>query len=144
MNWKEEAVEKLRRYPVMAGALQVIPLELQRLEREAGDLQGAGFTARGGSSANNRAQENRLLDNLVRRKELEQQLEQARLWVEVTQAGLAQLDERERLILQRLYGQQVDAVTLGRELGLERSSLYRCRDAALKKLTLALYGVLES
>ena len=143
MNWKEEALEKLQRYPMMTLALRTIPLELERLTREARELQSVGQGI-GSRNRENRAQENRMMNNLVRRQELELQLEQARLWVSVTEEGLSHLTEEERSLLEKLYIQQIQATDLCQELGVERSSLYRYRDAALKKLTLGLYGGLES
>lgn len=143
MNWKDETVERLRRYPVMRNSLQAIPRELERLAEEAQSLQGVQVGT-GGGGRKNRAQENRLLDNLVRRQELEVQLHRSCGWVEDTDDALELLTPQEQKILRRLYMEDADATAVCRELGMERSSLYRYRDGALRKLTLALYGGMES
>lgn len=142
MNWKEEAIDKLRKLPAMTGALQAIPKELERLELEAKALQAGSGRGRGRPSL--RAQENRLLDNLVRRQELERQQINAETWVGITQQALGRLTKQERRLLDMLYVEELDAARVCDVLQMERSSLYRHRDAALKKLTLALYGALES
>lgn len=142
MNWKDEAVDRLRRYPVMYHCLSAIPSQIDSLAEEAQSLQSPRLGAGGGRNA--RSQENRLLDNLVRRRELELQLIRAQDWVCLTDEALALLTAQEQKILQRLYMEAADATDVCRELGMERSSLYRYRDGALRKLTLALYGGIES
>lgn len=143
MNWKEEAAEKLRKLPMMVHAAASIPKELERLELEARMLQsGSNYAERG--SLNVRAQENRLLDNMIRRRELQDLQENAERWVAVTSGALGKLTETEKKVLTKLYVEGEDVQQVCQVLRVERSSLYRCRDAALKKLTLALYGTLES
>ena len=142
MNWKEEAIDKLRRYPVMVSAVQTIPRELERLEMEARALQSGA--AGKGPGRNLRAQENRLMDNLVRRQELLRLQDNAESWVAVTGQGLSGLNEQEQKLLRLLYVEGANVQQVCMAMGVERSSLYRQRDAALKKLTLAMYGALES
>lgn len=141
MNWKAEAVEKLRRFPLMRQATQSIPKELERLEQEARSLQ-AGNAKLG--AMNVRSQENMLLENMIRRRELEELCASAESWVAVTAGAIGQLTAQEEKLLTRLYVEEADVEQVCGELQLERSSLYRHREAALKKLTLALYGALES
>lgn len=135
-------MERLRRYPAMRNSLEAIPRELERLTEEAQGLKSMNLGVVG--SRKQRAQENRLLDNLVRRQELELQLHRSSGWVEDTDDALELLTPQERKILRRLYMEEADATAVCRELGMERSSLYRYRDGALRKLTLALYGAVES
>ena len=141
MNWKAEAVEKLRRFPLMRQATQSIPKELERLEQEARSLQ-AGNAKLG--AMNVRSQENMLLENMIRRRELEELCASAESWVAVTAGAIGQLTAQEEKLLTRLYVEEADVEQVCGELQMERSSLYRHREAALKKLTLALYGALES
>lgn len=142
MNWKEETMDRLRRYPAMRNSLEAIPRELERLTEEAQGIKSMRLGVVGNRTI--RARENRLLDNLVRRQELEMQLHRSSGWVEDTDDALELLTAQEQKILRRLYMEQADATAVCRELGMERSSLYRYRDEALRKLTLALYGGMES
>ena len=53
MNWRGEAVEKLRKYDAMCRSLQNIPLEVKRLEADARAIRGArtdGTPVKGGGS----------------------------------------------------------------------------------------------
>ena len=53
MNWRGEAVEKLRKYDAMCRSLQNIPLEVKRLEVDARAIRGArtdGTPVKGGGS----------------------------------------------------------------------------------------------
>ena len=141
MNWKEEAVEKLRKYDAMCRSLQNIPLEVKRLEVDARAIRGArtdGTPVKGGGSG----REDALINNIAHRQELTWALEQAKYWVDITRRGLETLTPEEKLVLQRFYltPEQGSVQRLCMELGVEQSSIYRKRDKALRKFALALYG----
>lgn len=144
MNWKSEAVDKLRKYDVMCNAVRSIPVELDRLEKEARALRSVNpskILVRSGSNRH----EDALLDNIVHRQELEYALEQAQLWVQTTQQAINILCAEDRQLLQNIFICPAGNVQqLCAQMGMEKSTLYRKRDAALQKFTLALYGVLES
>lgn len=141
MNWRGEAVEKLRKYDAMCRSLQNIPLEVKRLEVDARAIRGArtdGTPVKGGGSG----REDALINNIAHRQELTWALEQAKYWVDITRRGLETLNPEEKLVLQRFYltPEQGSVQRLCMELGVEQSSIYRKRDKALRKFALALYG----
>ncbi len=145
MNWKKEAVEKLKRYDAMRTAVQSIPMQIASLETEACSIRGARMDkvpVKGGGNAREEA----MLNNQVQRQELVWALEQAKYWLEGMDLAMQLLAPEEKLVLYRMYiSPQQGAVTrLTEELGAEQSSIYRKRDAALEKFTRALYGALES
>ena len=145
MNWKNEAIEKLRRYDVMRQALRNIPAEITRLREESTALRSASadiLCVKGGGGK----QEDARINNLVQRQELEQTLKQVRQWLSIADRALLALDADDRLILQRLYlYPQKGAINLlSDELGIEQSSVYRKRDQALHRFTAALYGFLDT
>ena len=146
MNWKAEAVEKLRRYDAMCRARENLPLELRRLEQEYTAI-GAGMTDRiGTGNGNVRSREDWMLNNVMARQQLTWSLDQARSWTDLVERALSALSSNEQLILRRLYilPQSGALDQLCEELGMERSSVYRHRDKALSKFTLSLYGAQES
>ncbi len=144
MNWKDEVVERLGRYAAMETAVKVIPVELQRLEQEALSLS-CGLPGGGGTKTNIRGREDMLLSILVRRQELEKNHTNASLWLQSMDKAMGQLTQEEKHILERMHiRRDRDIPLLCAELGMEKTSLYRRRDAALKHLTLALYGALET
>ena len=144
MNWKEEATKKLSRYPYMRQASENIPREIKRLERQATAIRSAGTNAPIICGKNGR--EDMLLDNLVERQELQWALQNAKDWMGVTDRALSTLRQDEREILSRMliFPEEGALASLCTDLGVESSSIYRRRDAALRKFTLALYGSLDS
>lgn len=145
MKWKNEAMEKLRRYDAMRQALRNIPAEIQRLKMEAQKIRRADAECtpvRGGGGR----YEDVLLNNIAQRQELEFTLKQVRHWLSIADRGLMALTEDERLVLQRLYlyPEKNGLQRLCNELGVEQSTIYRKRDQALERFTVAMYGFCET
>lgn len=140
MNWKNEAMEKLRRYDAMRNAVKNIPLELERLEEEASGIWEA--KAKGDSEK----LDGQMLDNQIQRRELHKALDMANGWLHSVEGALSTLNPEEKLVLHRFYlfPQRGNVDRLCQELGVEQSSVYRKRDKALYKFTLALYGTVET
>lgn len=141
MNWKHEAIEKLKEYEARVKSVKTIPNEIKRLELDALRIRSAtgdGTPVRGGGSA----REDMLLSNIVHREELERALEMARMWVALVDAGLELLAPEERLVLERFYmrPERGNVERLCKELGLEKTAVYDRRDKALRHFVLALYG----
>ena len=138
-------MEKLRRYDGMHRALGNIPEEIRRLKEDARAMRssgGAHISVRGGGGH----REDALIDNLVKRQELEWTLKRVKHWILVADRGLAALLPDEKLILQRLYlhPEKGALQRLCDELGVEQSTVYRKRDQALQRFTTALYGFAEA
>ena len=145
MDWKREAADKLRCYEAKRASAVLAREEMQRLTYEATRIRSAaadGTPVRGGGST----REDVMVDNIVRRGELDTAMRIAALWVRTVEAGLAVLDAEERHILDRFYipraGGHVER--LCEELHLEKSQVYERKDRALRHFTLALYGVVET
>lgn len=145
MNWKEEAVRKLREYGPMRQATVNIPLQMQQLEDEYKTIRGQSFTGRR-TIADRGSREDQMMNNIVRRQELQLSLERACRWMETVDGALEVLEPEEREILQCMYvfPQKGAVDTVCDALQLEKSSVYRRRDKALRKFTLAMYGATES
>jgi len=144
MNWKFEAIEKLKQYEAKKRSLQNIPEEIKRLESAMQSIRSAtadGNPVQGGGSG----REDMYLSNIVRREELERSLEQAQKWVALADAGLEILTAEERLILDRFYINPAkgNVDRLCGELGIEKSQVYNRKDAALRRFTISLYGCCE-
>ena len=145
MNWKTEAKEKLRRYGAMQNALVSIPQELDMLESELQSIRSSrtdGTPVKGGGSGREEA----LLNNLIKKQELEWALRKAQMWKQVTDQALGVLDESDQMILRCLYvcPSKEALPQLCKELGCGKSSIYRRRDEALYTFTIALYGAIET
>lgn len=145
MNWKSEAVDKLRQYEAKKLSIVNIPLEISRLESAARGIRSAasdGTPVSGGGSG----REDMLLSNIVHREELERSLEQAQKWVALVDAALAILSVEERLLLERFYVHPArgNVDKLCDELGLEKSQVYAKKDSAIRHFTISLYGCCET
>lgn len=144
MNWKYEAIDKLKQYEAKKQALNSIPMEIDRLELAMKSIRSAtadGTPVSGGGSG----REDMLLSNIVHREELERSLEQAQKWVDLVDAGLEILSEEERLVLDRFYinPEKGAADRLAGDLGIDVKTVYKRKDAALRKFTISLYGGTE-
>ncbi len=145
MDWRQEAAEKLTQYEARRQALENIPAEIRRLELDYTALRASAADSIPTPSGGSR-REDAMLSNIVRREELARQLESARAWVALTDSGLDALDEEDRLVLDRFYVHRHKGACerLCEELDREKAQVYRRRDRALRRFTLALYGGLEN
>lgn len=145
MKWKNEAMDKLRNYPVMRQAFLNLPEEIIRLEEESRKIRSQSPDVTPVKSGGSKREE-ALLNNMVQREELARSLGQVKQWLTICERGLKALTEDERLILQRLYlnPEQGSMQRLCIELGVEQSTVYRRRDEALHRFTVALYGFTET
>ena len=145
MNWKYEAIDKLKQYEAKKQAMRNIPEEISRLESAMKSIRSAtadGTPVKGGGSG----REDMMLSNIVHREELKRSLEQASKWVELVDSGLSVLCDDERLVLDRFYINPAkgNVDRLCGELGVEQATVYRYRDKALHHFTVCLYGYTET
>lgn len=145
MNWKYEAIDKLKDYESKKQSLESIPKEIERLEMAFEGIRSAtadGTPVKGGGSG----REDMMLNNIVKRDELKRALEQAQMWVDMVDKGLSMLSEEERIVLDRFFINHCkgNVNRLCEELFIEQSTAYRWKDQALRKFTISLYGVTET
>ena len=134
MDWKICAVEDLRRYPQMKiGVLN-----------SRDKLKSINSVARSGrlSSKGGRC-DSKIVDAIVETERLKKNLKHTEELIFLIERGLDCLTDEEKLILERFYmSSTVPTITkLKEEFGYESRSVYRLRDRALMKFTLAMYGV---
>lgn len=144
MDWKQEAIEKLRDYEAHRKALDSIPLELERLGAAYTGIRAARVDGTPTAKGSGNRREDAMLSNIVHRDELKRRLKEARLWVEIVDGGLSVLDDEERLTLELCFIHKIKGSIddLCERLCLEKSAVYRRRDLALRRFTMALYGPL--
>lgn len=145
MNWKHEAADKLRYYEAHKQALESIPKEIERLKSAYVRIRSA-TTDGAAVSGDGSTREDIMLSNIVHRDELKHRLKESRLWVSMVDEALEVLDDEERLVLDKFYIHPAkgNVSELCERLGVEQSTVYRKRDNALKRFTLALYGATET
>lgn len=136
-DWKNEAIDKLKHYEAKRQALRIIPREVEQLESELASLKNMSI---------NEANKNRMLDCTMQRAELLKNLKRAHLWVADVTEALDALDQDDRRLLERFYidGQSGAAKELAVEFFADIKTIYRRKDNALRKFTIAMYGQTES
>ena len=142
MNWKNEAIDRLTRYSAMAQAVENIPKEISRLERSIQKLRSHNME-KIPTSKNPAPGDDALISNIIKRQELCDSYENAKIWVDTTQQALSVLSPDEKNIISSMYITPERGVVskLCMDLGVEQSSIYRKRDQALYRFTMALYGI---
>ena len=131
MDWKREAADELRNYQNRKLAITNISEQIKDLAMEITSIRSAsadGSPVSGGSNGRDEAQ--RLTENRVRRVD----------------RALNQLSEQDRCVLQRFYiTPYIGGVErLCRELAIEKPTVYRWKDRALRNFTIIMYGITES
>ena len=141
MDWKSEAVTKLKQYKAKCEAMRIIPLEIQQINSSMDSIRSSDpekIAVKGSGSG----PEGKLLNCIMRKEELQRNMERAKLWVESVEKALAILNGEERRILERFYIEEERgaAEDLADEMFLDRKTVYHRKDLALWKFTTALYG----
>lgn len=145
MNWKREAAELLKDYGALKESLVALEEQIAHLESDYKSLKSAradGTPVKGGGNG----REDALLTNIVQRDELCKNLEAAKLRVKQVDRGLSVLNDTQRKVLERFYIYRVSGFVdkLCDELNVEQATVYRIKNEALRRFTLATYGRTES
>lgn len=144
MNWKNEAIDRLRRYDSMKAAAVNMAEELKELSESIASIKSA-MTDRVAVKKSTEFNE-KLLNDLAKKEEMAVALRSAKSWLKVTERALKVLKPDEKLVLYRMYiSRERGALDrLCEELECEVSTVYRRRDEALKRFTMSLYGYTET
>ena len=137
--WKLLAIEELETYPAKKEAMTTIPERLRELE--------SAFVSIGSPSADKVAVQggggnDKVLNNIVQRDKLSQNLAEVVRFTARVERGLAVLGDDENEILSRCYihPERGAVERIANARGLDKSTVYRMRDDALRKFTIAMYG----
>ena len=144
MNWKNEAIDRLRRYDAMKAAVVNMTEDLKELSESITSIKSAitdSVAVKKSTEFNEK-----LLNDLAKREEMLAALRSAKGWLKVTNRALNVLKPEEKLVLYRMYiSRERGALDrLCEELECEVSTVYRRRDDALRRFTMALYGYMET
>lgn len=145
MDWKREAADKLRTYAAKKTSIQLSTEKIERLESDITRIRSAsadGTPVAGGTNT----RDDIVVNNIAEREEMRVARENAQRSIELIDTALKELDETERLLLDRFYIHRAkgNVERLCEELAVEKTTVYRWKDQALRHFTLALYGVVET
>lgn len=145
MDWKQAAIQRLKDYEARKKAVALLGEQIKNLEMQFASIRGAKTDGEPVMGSNGNRREDILLSNIVLRDELKANRQIAGREIEITEKGLAALNDEERRILELFYiSRPYDHVTrLCQELKVEKSEVYRRKNTALDKFTIACYGVVR-
>lgn len=143
-NWQYNAIQDLREYEAVRRSLESIPEEIRTIEADMQIVRGTSYDkspVQGGGSG----MEERLINYIERKERLAENYRVAAAKVKRIERGLNALSDKERLVLQRFFISRTSGHVgrLCEELGYEQAQVYRMKDAALKRFTLAMFGVVD-
>lgn len=146
-DYKAIALNDLRAYPARKAALQNLKDRIATLQKGFDGLSGATADTVPVQGGGNRHEE-RMINNIVERERLQLNYEVDRTCVEIMDRGLSVLSEDARRIIlafaeAKRGGDCYVADRLAAEMNMDRSTIYRIRNDALRQYTLACYGVAE-
>lgn len=144
MNWQTFGVQRLKAYETRVKAVETIPERIAMLELEYGAIKGGIGDGMPKAQGGNKTEE-QLIGNIAKREELKNNLEVAKREIMLTEKGLAALTEEEQRVLYVFFVNRPykHIELLCEELHVEKTKLYYMKDEALKKFTMASYGVVE-
>lgn len=135
MDWKSCAVDDLRKYNLLKIGVLNSRDRIRAVEAAA---------ERGRISVQNDSMhtDSRLIDAMVESERLNMNINTAESLIKLIDRGLSALDEAEKKVLEKFYmsSSPVNIHELERYLGYQARTVYRLRDRALTKFTLAMYG----
>lgn len=119
--WKTMAQRRLLDYETMKRAKENLPQEIAAMHTQPGEDP---------------------LDIVAKKLFMRERLRQVRRWLQLTHKGLQVLTPEERVVVQMLYimPRKGNVTRLCDILDCGQSTVYRRRDRALEKFTVALYG----
>ncbi|MBE6912511.1 MAG: hypothetical protein IJO61_00410 [Oscillospiraceae bacterium] len=136
MDWKACAVDDLRKYNYIKIGIANSTEKLRCIEAQAehGKLNSGKYSS---------SPDSRLINALVESERLRNNILLSKNLAKMIERGLDALSDDERYVLREFYMQEADVnmIKLKERLGYEMRSVYRLRDRALEKFTLAMYGV---
>lgn len=144
MNWKQFAIEDLKKYNSLKQSLTNIDERIQAVEYRKQAIKSSTISAvpmHGGGTK----YEDNLLTAIVEAERLKlNKLEAAKL-VELIERGLGALNDTEKKVLAEFYinrrPRHLDR--LSEELHVEKSEIYRTKDEALYKFTISMFGLVD-
>ena len=129
MDWKKETIEELRKHGVRRAAVGSLRQKIDILETDFGRLKAV-------------QSEDRLINNLMERDRLTDQLQITKAYIRWMDTALRQLSAEEKTVLEYFFIDRPEDYIdqLCERLGCEQAQVYRIKDRALRELAMRLYA----
>lgn len=144
-NWCVFAIQRLRDYEDRLTAVENLTEQLETLEDKFTAIRAATTDSTPVQGGNENKREQMLISNIATRDELQRNLDYVKSEIRITEKGLAVLSKAEKEILQRFYINRTKGYVqrLSEDLFISQAEVYRIKEIALKKFTVACYGIVE-
>ncbi|MBQ2840978.1 MAG: hypothetical protein II996_00620 [Oscillospiraceae bacterium] len=138
MDWKALALDDLRRYNYIKVGIINSTERLRAVE--------AAASSRLNSDGEKTSSDPLFINQIAEAERLKRNISSAKIVTTAVERGLSALLPHEKRIIENYYMSDYpkSISQLKDELGYSRRSIYRLRDTALEKFTLAMYGVENS
>ena len=139
--WRKQAESDLKIYEASKQALINIPDQIKELEEKLTSIRSQSadsVSVKGGGGSRDDA----YLNNIVARDRLKANLEDSRRFVSRVSNALSILTEDEKELLRRFYmiPEKGAAYNIAAEKHVDHKTVYRWKDDALDRFTIAMYG----
>ena len=143
MNYiKDWLIPDLKNLEAKRSSLEHMREEIATLRLEESAIKATDYDRVNVQNSGENHQEDKLITNIAKRTELEQNLEVTTRQVEQLDALLSQLGKDERMILERMYirRERNAAESLAVSLGYEVRRIYQKKDDALRNMARRRFG----
>lgn len=143
MRWDKELEYKLKDLPLKIKAMDNLEERIKYLEESKyliKPINTDSVPANGGITK----QEDTLVNKLVEIEELKRNLHLMQKEIDWLKKGLLVLNDTEKEVINKFCFDMVKVRKICEELGYEKSQIYRIKDQAIYKMTIALYGTIYS
>lgn len=143
MRWDKELEYKLKDLPLKIKAMDNLEERIKYLEESKyliKPINTDSVPANGGITK----QEDALVNKLVEIEELKRNLHLMQKEIDWLKKGLLVLNDTEKEVINKFCFDMVKVKKICEELGYEKSQIYRIKDQAIYKMTIALYGTIYS
>ena len=139
--WRKQAESDLKIYEASKPALINIPDQIKELEEKLTSIRSQSadsVSVKGGGGSRDDA----YLNNIVARDRLKANLEDSRRFVSRVSNAMSILTEDEKELLRRFYmiPEKGAAYNMAAEKHVDHKTVYRWKDDALDRFTIAMYG----
>lgn len=144
MKWQDEAIESLRSYRAKCVALENLRDDIRECEESLGGIRSADPDCVRVRSSNK--PNDQFLNALTMRESLAESYRRTKSWVEKMDKAFSVLSREDVTLLERMYvypePKAVDR--LAGDLQIDVKTVYRRKDAALARFTIARFGNIEN
>ncbi len=143
MIWQDFAIDELKKHLSRQASRLNLEDRIKELDSQLTSLGGSSDSVP--KSGGHSKIEDMRLNVIVARDELKKNYNAVAKSIKRVERGLSVLDDRERKILNGFYIHRMPGYIdkLTEELFCEKSTVYRVKDEALYKFTVAMYGVVD-